>query len=99
MPVLPGTRICAAVIAVDWGPVGVWVSAAITLLAVIVTALVALGFFDYLRGDPGCTSRSSRPSPGVEAPEARTAVACGSASEWRTAAAEPRADASVGFSP
>ena len=49
MPVLPGTRICAAVIAVDWGPVGVWVSAAITLLAVIVTALIALGLFDYLR--------------------------------------------------
>jgi hypothetical protein len=50
MPVLAGARICAAVIAVDWGPVGVWVSAAITLLAVIVTALIALGFFDYLRG-------------------------------------------------
>jgi hypothetical protein len=39
-----------AILAVDWGPVGVWVSAAITLLAVIVTALVALGFFDWLRG-------------------------------------------------
>jgi hypothetical protein len=37
-------------LAVDWGPVGVWVSAAITLLAVIVTALVALGFFEHLRG-------------------------------------------------
>ena len=37
-------------LAVEWGPVGVWVSAAITLLAVIVTALIALGFFEYLRG-------------------------------------------------
>jgi hypothetical protein len=37
-------------LAVDWGPVGLWVSATITLLAVIVTALVALGYFAYLRG-------------------------------------------------
>jgi len=37
-------------LAVEWGPVGVWVSAAITLLAVIVTALIALGFFEHLRG-------------------------------------------------
>jgi len=37
-------------LAVDWGPVAVWISAAATLLAVIVTALVALGFFDHLRG-------------------------------------------------
>jgi hypothetical protein len=39
-----------ALLAVDWGPVAVWVSAAATLLAVIMTALVALGFFDYVRG-------------------------------------------------
>jgi hypothetical protein len=37
------------IVAVDWGPVAVWVSAAATFLAVLVTALVALGFFDYLR--------------------------------------------------
>jgi hypothetical protein len=36
-------------VAVDWGPVAVWVSAAATFLAVLTTALVALGFFDYLR--------------------------------------------------
>lgn len=38
------------IVAVDWGPVGVWVGAAVTFLAVVVTALVALGFFDYVRG-------------------------------------------------
>jgi hypothetical protein len=38
------------VLAVEWGPVGVWVGAAVTLLAVLVSALVALGFFDYVRG-------------------------------------------------
>src|SRR5262249_47703533 len=37
-------------LAVDWGPVGVWVSAAATVLAVIVATLVALRFFDGLRG-------------------------------------------------
>jgi hypothetical protein len=37
-------------LAVEWGPVGVWVGAAATVLAVIVAALVALGFFDGLRG-------------------------------------------------
>src|SRR5215831_10472981 len=45
-----GTAISTAVLAVEWGPVGVWVGAAITLLAVIVTALVALGYFEYVRG-------------------------------------------------
>jgi hypothetical protein len=34
-------------VAVDWGPVAVWVSAAATFLVVLVTVLVALGFFDY----------------------------------------------------
>jgi hypothetical protein len=34
---------------VDWGPVAVWVSAAATFLAVLVTVLIALGFFDHLR--------------------------------------------------
>ena len=38
------------ILAVDWGPVGLWVSAVLTFLALVVTALVALGFFDYLRG-------------------------------------------------
>jgi hypothetical protein len=38
------------ILAVDWGPVGLWVSAALTFLALVVTALIALGFFDYLRG-------------------------------------------------
>jgi hypothetical protein len=37
-------------LAIEWGPVGLWVSAALTFLALAVTALVALGFFDYLRG-------------------------------------------------
>src|SRR5262249_53162067 len=37
-------------LAVDWGPVGVRVGAAATVLAVIVAALVALRFFDGLRG-------------------------------------------------
>jgi hypothetical protein len=37
-------------LAVESGPVGVWVGAAATVLAVIVAALVALGFFDGLRG-------------------------------------------------
>jgi hypothetical protein len=32
------------------GPIGVWVGAAATSVAVIVAALVALGFFDGLRG-------------------------------------------------
>src|SRR5262245_44975789 len=45
-----GSRISMTLLYVDWGPVGVWVGAAITLLAVILTALVALGFFDHLRG-------------------------------------------------
>jgi hypothetical protein len=42
--------ISMTLVAVEWGPVGVWVGAAATLLAVIVTALVALGFFDHFRG-------------------------------------------------
>jgi hypothetical protein len=50
MPSVAGTSPVAALLAVEWGPVGVWVSAAITLLAVIVTALIALGFFEYVRG-------------------------------------------------
>jgi hypothetical protein len=37
-------------LAVEWGPVGVWVGAAVTFLAVLVSVLVALGFFDFLRG-------------------------------------------------
>ena len=37
-------------IAVDWGPVAAWVGAFGTLLVVTVTALVALGFFESLRG-------------------------------------------------
>ena len=45
-----GAAPASTLLAVAWGPVGVWVGAAITLLAVILTALIALGFFDYLRG-------------------------------------------------
>lgn len=39
-----------SIAAVDWGPVAVWVSALATFLAVLVAALVALGYFDGLRG-------------------------------------------------
>jgi hypothetical protein len=39
-----------ATLAVEWGPVAVWVSAFATFLAVLVAALVALGYFDGLRG-------------------------------------------------
>ena len=39
-----------ATLAVEWGPVAVWVSAVATFLAVLVAALVALGYFDGLRG-------------------------------------------------
>ena len=50
MPSPAGIRLLAALLAVDWGPVGVWVSAAITLLAVIVTALIVdPGFATTLR--------------------------------------------------
>jgi hypothetical protein len=38
------------VLAIDWRPVAAWAGAAATLLAVIVTALVALRYFDYLHG-------------------------------------------------
>ncbi|HEU5215798.1 MAG TPA: hypothetical protein VFU30_09680 [Gaiellaceae bacterium] len=48
MVVLPASSM--TILAVDWGPVGLWVSATLTFLALAVTALVALGFFDYLRG-------------------------------------------------
>ena len=44
------TRDALTIVALDWGPVGLWVSAILTFLALVVTALVALGFFDYLRG-------------------------------------------------
>src|SRR5262245_62752693 len=37
-------------LAVEWGPIAVWVSALATFLAVLVAALVALGYFDGLRG-------------------------------------------------
>jgi hypothetical protein len=37
------------IVAVDWGPVAVWVSAAATFLAVLVSVLIALGLFDHMR--------------------------------------------------
>jgi hypothetical protein len=37
-------------LAVEWRPIAVWVSALATFLAVLVAALVALGYFDGLRG-------------------------------------------------
>jgi len=37
-------------LAVEWGAIAVWISAFATFLAVIVAALVALGYFDWLRG-------------------------------------------------
>lgn len=37
-------------VAVTWGPVGTWAGAAATVLVVIVTVLVALGYFDKFRG-------------------------------------------------
>ena len=36
--------------AVEWGPVATWAGAIATMLVVITTALVALGFFAYVRG-------------------------------------------------
>lgn len=36
--------------AASWGPVGTWAGAAATVLVVIVTVLVALGYFDKFRG-------------------------------------------------
>jgi hypothetical protein len=39
-----------ATAAINYGPLGLWVSAAATLLIVIATILVSLGFFDSLRG-------------------------------------------------
>ena len=36
--------------AVDWGPVAAWAGAIATFLVVITTALVALGFFAFVRG-------------------------------------------------
>jgi hypothetical protein len=38
------------VTAVVWGPVATWAGVVATLLVVITTALVALGYFDFLRG-------------------------------------------------
>ena len=38
-----------APIAVNWGPVGTWAGVAATVLVVIVTALVALGYFDRFK--------------------------------------------------
>jgi hypothetical protein len=35
---------------VEWGPVGTWAGAIATVLVVITTALVALGYFDGFRG-------------------------------------------------
>jgi hypothetical protein len=37
-------------LAVNWGPIGTWAGAGATVLVVIVTALVALGYFDSLHG-------------------------------------------------
>jgi hypothetical protein len=36
-------------IATDWGPIGAWAGAGATLLIVVTTALVALGYFDFLQ--------------------------------------------------
>lgn len=36
--------------AVEWGPVGIWAGAIATVLVMITTALVVLGYFDGLRG-------------------------------------------------
>lgn len=44
-----GNRLTAAA-EVVYGPLGVWVGAGATILIVIVTVLVALGFFDSVRG-------------------------------------------------
>jgi hypothetical protein len=51
-------------VAVEWGPVGTWAGAGATVLVVIVTVLVALGYFDAFRrprihitfepAQPGC---------------------------------------------
>jgi hypothetical protein len=37
-------------IGIEWGPVGTWAGAIATVLVVITTALVALGYFGGLRG-------------------------------------------------
>jgi hypothetical protein len=37
-------------VGVEWGPVGTWAGAIATVLVVITTALVALGYFDSFRG-------------------------------------------------
>jgi hypothetical protein len=39
-----------ALAGLTWGPLGAWVGAGTTLLIVIVTILVSLGFFDRFRG-------------------------------------------------
>lgn len=44
-----GTRSTAAA-AIEYGPVAVWVGAGASILVVIVTVLVAIGFFEALRG-------------------------------------------------
>lgn len=84
----------AATLAVDWGPVAVWVSAFATFLAVLVAALVALGYFDRLRGprihvtfadtEPWCRRGAT----------VRGRAASGSASASRTVEPAQRGDAS-----
>jgi hypothetical protein len=39
-----------AIVGLTWGPLGAWAGAATTVLIVVVTILVSLGYFDRLRG-------------------------------------------------
>jgi len=71
-------------IGVEWGPVGTWAGAIATVLVVITTALVALGYFGGFRGprlrltfeaiEPGC--RQGKTEGGRHG--------LGSGSGWRT---------------
>jgi hypothetical protein len=73
-------------VGVEWGPVGTWAGAIATVLVVITTALVALGYFGG-SGVRGCGS-PLRPSNhgAVRARPRGTARPCGSGSGWRTRA-------------
>jgi hypothetical protein len=75
---------------VEWGPVGTWAGAIATVLVVMTTALVALGYFDGIRG-PRLRLTLEATEPWCREGKAEgTARPCGSGSGWRTWAAARR---------
>jgi hypothetical protein len=85
-----------SLLAVDWGPVGVWAGAIATFLAALIALLGSVGGFDPT-GRRVSGSRSSRRSHGAVAVSIpSTARSCGCESASRTSASNRRGVALVG---